>query len=163
RMTESIVGAIEPSIRLAEIERARRKRPDKLDAYDLFLRALPHAVANTPADVDKALHLLGEALRLDPNYAVAHAYVAWCPPQRFRDGQSPDDRSAVLRHAEAAIRAGTDDPQALSIAAFAQGHVTRDFASSIALLDQALAMNGNSALTLRFSSIMHAYGEQYDR
>jgi adenylate cyclase len=163
RMTESVVGVIEPSIRLAEIERARQKRPDKLDAYDLFLRALPHAVANTPADVDQALLLLDEALRLDPNYAVAHAYAAWCHQQRFRDGLLPDDRSAVLRHAEAAIRTGRDEPQALSIAAFARGHITHDFAGSIALLDEALAMNGNSAITLRFNAIMHAYNGQYDR
>ncbi len=54
RLTESIVGAIEPSIRRAEIERARRKRPDNLDAYDLYLRALPHAYANTPANTDEA-------------------------------------------------------------------------------------------------------------
>jgi adenylate cyclase len=163
RMTESIVGAIEPSIRLAEIERARHKRPDKLDAYDLFLRALPHAIANTPADVDQALVLLNEALRLDPSYAIAHAYVAWCHQQRFRDEQLPEDRLAVLDHADAGIRNGMDDPQALSIAAFAQGHITRDFANSIALLNQALAMNGNSAITLRFNAIMHAYNEQYDR
>ena len=47
RLTESIVGAIEPSIRRAEIERARRKRPDSLDAYDLYLQAMPHAYMNT--------------------------------------------------------------------------------------------------------------------
>ena len=42
-MTLSVVGAIEPSLRQAEIERAKRKRPENLDAYDLYLRALPHA------------------------------------------------------------------------------------------------------------------------
>jgi TolB-like protein len=62
RLTESIVGAIEPSIRRAEIERARRKRPDSLDAYDIYLRALPHAHANTPANTDEALRLLNQAL-----------------------------------------------------------------------------------------------------
>ena len=97
RLTESIVGAIEPSIRRAEIERARRKRPDRLDAYDLYLRALPHAYANTPADSDAALRLLGEALLLDPNYAAAHAYAAWCHEQRFfRGGFHPEDRTAAL-------------------------------------------------------------------
>src|SRR6195952_2680424 len=40
-MTMSVVGAVEPTLRKAEIERARRKRPDSLDAYDLYLRALP--------------------------------------------------------------------------------------------------------------------------
>src|SRR5262245_23298323 len=163
RMTESIVGAIEPSIRRAEIERARRKRPDRLDSYDLYLRALPHAVANTPADSDQALHLLNEALRLDPDYAVAHAYAAWCHQQRFRNGLLPEDRAAALRHAEAAIRVGMDDPQALSIGAFSQALITHDLANAIKLLDQALEMNGNSALTLRFLSQLCAFSEQYDR
>lgn len=163
RMTESIVGAIEPSVRGAEIERARRKRPDKLDSYDLYLRALPHAVANTPTDGDQALQLLNEALRLDPNYAAAHAYAAWCHQQRFRNGLLPEDRAAALRHAEAAIRGGMDDPQALSIGAFAQALITHDLANAIKLLDQALEMNGNSALTLRFLSQLHAFSEQYDR
>ena len=39
----SVVGAIEPTLRRAEIDPARRKRPDSLDAYDLYLRALPLA------------------------------------------------------------------------------------------------------------------------
>ena len=34
-MTLSVVGAIEPSLRQAEIERVKRKRPENLDAYDL--------------------------------------------------------------------------------------------------------------------------------
>ena len=41
RITASVVGAIQPSILSAEIERARRKRPDSLDAYDCVLRAFP--------------------------------------------------------------------------------------------------------------------------
>ena len=40
-LTLSVIGAIEPSLRRVEIERARRKRPDSLDAWDLYLRALP--------------------------------------------------------------------------------------------------------------------------
>ena len=47
------------------MERARRKRPERLDAYDLYLRALPHAYANKPTDTDEALRLLGEAERLE--------------------------------------------------------------------------------------------------
>jgi adenylate cyclase len=42
RITASVVGAIQPSVRSAEIERSRRKRPESLDAYDLVLRAYPN-------------------------------------------------------------------------------------------------------------------------
>src|SRR6266446_3901458 len=37
-LTMSVIAAIEPTLRQAEIERAKRKRPDSLDAYDLYLR-----------------------------------------------------------------------------------------------------------------------------
>jgi IS5 family transposase len=39
---------VEPTLRQAEIERARRKRPESLDAYDLYLRALPFAYTSLP-------------------------------------------------------------------------------------------------------------------
>jgi adenylate cyclase len=40
-ITISTVAAIEPSLRQAEIERAKRKRPENLGAYDFVLRASP--------------------------------------------------------------------------------------------------------------------------
>ena len=68
QITLDVVGAIEPSVQQAEVERARRKRPENLDAYDHFLRALPHAWANHPAEAVKALEHLDAALRIDPDY-----------------------------------------------------------------------------------------------
>src|SRR5262245_1150017 len=47
RVTERVLGSLLPTVRQAEIERARRKPPASLDAYDYVLRALPHIVANT--------------------------------------------------------------------------------------------------------------------
>src|SRR5207237_9107611 len=40
RVTESVVGAIAPAVEKAEIERAKRKPTDSLDAYDHYLRGL---------------------------------------------------------------------------------------------------------------------------
>jgi adenylate cyclase len=101
---------------------------------------------------------------LDPNYAAAHAYAAWCHQQRFfRSGFHPEDRNAALKHAHIALSNGTDDPQALSIGAFVDAMITHDYESAIGVLDQALEMNGNSALALRFSSMMHAFSERYER
>jgi adenylate cyclase len=163
RLTESIVGALEPTLRRAEIERARSKRPDMLDAYDFYLRALPHGFDNTLPEIAEALRLLTEALRLDPNYAVAHAHACWCHEQRwFRGGFNPDDREAALRHAALAIRLGTNDPQALAIAAFVQANITHEYDSNISILDRALEMNPNSALAFGFSAVALAIVERYD-
>ena len=164
RLTESIVGAIEPSMRRAEIERARGKRPDRLDAYDLFLQALPHAYANTPAATDEALRLLNEFLRLDPKYAAAHAYAAWSTSNgSFAAVSIQRIRSAALEHARIALHLGADDPQALSIGAFVYASMTHDYETALGALDRALEMNGNSALAFGFSALVGAYTERYER
>src|ERR1700740_3240118 len=69
-ITLSVVGAIEPSLRDAEIERVKRKRPDSLDAYDLVLQAQPDVYSGMPDRAAKALILLKRALALDPTYAL---------------------------------------------------------------------------------------------
>jgi len=48
RITEGVVGAIEPFVVPAEIERAKRKRTENLDAYNLYLKALPLAWTRSP-------------------------------------------------------------------------------------------------------------------
>ena len=54
-----------PSMRLAEIGRARRKRPESLDAYDLVLQALPYVSTRRADDATKAIPLIEQALTLD--------------------------------------------------------------------------------------------------
>ena len=94
-LTISVVGVIEPTLRRAEIERARRKRPDSLDAYDLYLRALPFAFTAMPEDADQALTLLEGAIELEPDYAAAHAMIAWCHEQRYLRGGLHEETKAA--------------------------------------------------------------------
>jgi adenylate cyclase len=102
KITAAIVGIIEPNLRRAEIERAQRKRPESLDAYDLYLRALPHLTSVMPEDAGIGMGLLEEALKLDPNYAAAHAYLAWALEMRFyRGGFNEADAVASVLHARA--------------------------------------------------------------
>ena len=164
RLTEQIVGCIEPSVRRAEIERARRKRTESLDAYDLYLRALPHAHTNTPVETDKALQLLERSIELQPDYVAAHGYAAWCYEQRYlRDGFDPADKAAALRHADIALGINSDDPQAMSIGAFVRANLTRDYDAAVEVLDRALALNHNSALAFGFSALVSAHSERHQR
>jgi adenylate cyclase len=78
QITEKVVGVVEPSLQQSEIERSKRKRPENLDAYDLYLRALPRMMSMIPADARIAEGFLEDALKLDPNYPAAHALIAWC-------------------------------------------------------------------------------------
>jgi len=164
RLIERIAGIVEPSIRRAEIERSRRKRPESLDAYDLYLRALPHAHSNSPSETDMALRYLADSLRLDPDYMPSHAYAAWCHEQRyFRYGFHAEDRHDALMHADIALSVNCDDSKSLSIAAFVRANLTRDYDSAVEILDRALAMNANSALAFGFSSLVAAHSERHAR
>jgi TolB-like protein/class 3 adenylate cyclase len=154
-ITLSVVGYIEPSLRQAEIERAKRKRPDSLDAYDLYLRALPYAMVFMPGDADKALPLLRQSLELEPGFAAAHAAAAWCYEQRYlRGGLDPADKAAALDNARAALEAGADDAATLATAGFVIGLVDHDYDTAMNAIDRGLAMTPSSALALSLGSVV---------
>ncbi len=164
RFAEYVTGVIEPSIRRAEIERARLKPPHNLSAYDLYLRALPLVLSNSLSETGKALQLLNASLQLDPEYMPAHGYAAWCHEQHyFRNGFDPADKLAALKHATVALGVHCENPQALSIAAFVRANLTRNYDDAIEVLDRALALNCNSPLTLGFSSLVSAHSERHER
>jgi adenylate cyclase len=158
KVAVSVTGVIEPTLRQTEIERARRKRPDSLDAYDLYLRALPYAFAAMPGDADKALALLGKAIELEPDYAAAHAIIAWCHEQRYlRGGMHEETRIAALHHARHAIAAGGDDAAALATGGFVIAVAGRDFETALSAFDRSFALSSSCAFTLGFSSIVRAW------
>jgi adenylate cyclase len=163
-ITLNVVGAIEPSLRDAEIERVKRKRPDSLDAYDLVLRAIPHVYAAMPEEAAKAVPLLERALALEANYATAHGLLAWCHEILFvRAGLKEENRVAAIRHARAAITDGRDDATALTLGAFAIGMVEHDRVTAIEAFERALALSPSSAFTLFLGCIVLVYAGEAER
>ena len=77
QITDRVVGILEPSLRKSEIERSRRERTESLDAYDLYLRSLPYLTPMSPANAEIAAGFLRDALRINPDYAAAHAFLAF--------------------------------------------------------------------------------------
>jgi adenylate cyclase len=78
RITASIVGAIEPKLRHAEIARARSKPTESVDAYDLFLRAVALNTTRKQDDNKEALRLLYRATEIDKHYGAAYALAGYC-------------------------------------------------------------------------------------
>jgi adenylate cyclase len=154
----SVAGVIEPTLRQAEIERARRKRPDSLDAYDLYLRALPYAFTPMPEDADKALLLLGKAIELEPDYAAANAIIAWCHEARYlRGGMQEETRLTAVHHARLAIAGGSDDAAALAVAGFVIAVCGSDYETALAAFDRSFALSSSLAAALGFSSVVRAW------
>ncbi|MGE5146378.1 MAG: winged helix-turn-helix domain-containing tetratricopeptide repeat protein [Candidatus Eiseniibacteriota bacterium] len=160
----SVVGAIEPSLRRAEIERVKRKRPESLDAYDLVLQTQPDVFSGMPDRVMRALVLLEQALKLDPNYALAHAFAAMCHHSLFlRAGLLEENRAASIQHARAAIVHGQDDALALTFAGFSIGMDGHDHAAAFTTLEAALAISPSSALTYIVGGVMFGWAGEAER
>jgi TolB-like protein len=160
----SVVGAIEPNLRDAEIDRVKRKRPDSLDAYDLVLQAIPHVYVGTPAEVTKALPLLEQSLALEANYAGAHGLLAWCHQVLLmRAGYKEQDRTVAIRHGRTALACGRDDATALAMGAFVIGLVEHDRVTAIEAFERALALSPSSAFALFLGCIVLAYAGDAER
>jgi adenylate cyclase len=153
-ITLSTVGAIEPSLRDAEIERVKRKRPENLGAYDLVLQALPHAVAAMPEEAWVAVPLLERALTLEPDYGLAHGYLSLCFEVIFARGGFVDQEigAAATRHAHAAITHGRDDATALALGAFTVALVEHDRRAAIEAFETALALSPSCSIAFMFGS-----------
>jgi TolB-like protein/Tfp pilus assembly protein PilF len=163
-LTMSVVAAIEPSLRQAEIERVKRKRPDNLDSYDLVLRAIPHVYPAMPDEAAKALPLLDSALNMEPDYALAHGFAAWSHEILFaRGGMREENRLGAVRHAHAAIAHGRDDAIALSLGGFAIGLVAHDREAARQAFEAALALSPSCALTYNLGSVVMVFGGDADR
>lgn len=159
RLTEAIVGAILPNIRATEIERARRKRPDSLDAYDCVMRAMPAVWLNEPETALQALELLERAMSLDPNYALAKSLASWCYSQQVTYLRSPDPqrtRERAIALAEEAARLDSDDPLVLTTLAAAYT-LARRLDRAAPLMEKALRLDPNSAWAWQRSGWLHMY------
>jgi TolB-like protein/Flp pilus assembly protein TadD len=163
RVASSVVGAIEPRLRLSEIERASRKPTESLGAYDLYLRALARFHRYTEKSLGEAVALLQQALAIDPSCAPAAALVAWCRWLQRVQGWgalSDDDIAAAVRLARQALEAGRDDPDTMCQAAFALFFFAGETALARAVLDRALTLNPNAASAWMTKGWLHAMRNQ---
>jgi TolB-like protein len=163
-ITVAVVGAIEPSLRAAEIEHVKRKRPDSFDAYDLVLRALPEVYTCMPAGAAKSLAFIERALVIEPSYALAHGVAAWAHEILFvRDGMQEENRRGAIEHAHAAITNGRSDPMALTFGAFSVAIVEHDRMAAFDAFEEALKLCPSCAPAYIFGSAPLSFAGQSER
>lgn len=160
KITKSVIGLIEPRIRKAEIERARRKRPDNLDAWDLYVQSMPLVYAANVAGYTTAIDLLDRALALEPRYGPAMALASWAHEKRTTfGGTAPpgiDDAELALAFAQRALDVDPDDALAMALFGWERVLFRGDYAG-LELCTRALDLNPNNKVVLDLAAVANIF------
>jgi TolB-like protein len=147
-VTSSVVGAISPKLEQAEIDRAKRKPAESLDAYDYYLRGMAHLHEGSRTSIDDALHLFNRAIDLDSEFSATYGMAAWCYNLRRWNWWLADpakEAAETERLARKAVALGRDDAVALCTGGFTLGFVAGEHEFGARCIERALALNPNLA------------------
>jgi len=144
-VTRSIVAMLPGRIEAAAFDRASRKTPQSLEAYDYFLQGkFCHHLENPDANREAEDHF-DRSIERDPRFASAYAWIACTLGQawnaEFRP-RTPELFQAMTKYVETAARLDDNDTECHRIfcrLALTQG----EFAKSEHHLERALALNPN--------------------
>jgi adenylate cyclase len=146
-VTATIVAAIAPEVGNIERERAQRKPPGSLDAWDLYQRGLAAAHLSTEAGISSAAELFDRVNEADPTFAPAFAMAANVRTRIVKHFM-PDDRAELLEQAQKkafiAVQLDPRDPMGL----LHDGQVDSMFGrhdAAISKGEEAVALNPNDA------------------
>jgi TolB-like protein/class 3 adenylate cyclase len=146
QVAASVVGAIAPSLTQAEMERAKRKPTNSLDAYDYYLRGLTALWQYTKDGTEQACGLFERSVALDPQFAPAYAVLAGTINLRKSWGWSTDpaaDASRAIAYAKSALRLGRQDAFVLAQSAVV---LFDEVELADSLLDEAIRLDPNGML-----------------
>src|SRR5262249_7052648 len=152
----SVVGAVAPQLQQAEIERAKRKPTESLDAYDLFFRGMANLYQWTLEGTNEALRLFHRAVELDPDFASAYGAAAYCHVWRKVNGWSVNyeqEMGEARRLARRAVDLGQDDAVALAFGGYTLARPGGDVEGAAAFIDRALTLNPNLAAAWHYSGL----------
>jgi TolB-like protein/DNA-binding SARP family transcriptional activator len=160
RLSEMIVRKVAPYLHAAEMNRIRVKRPDSLEAYDLFLRAQDNMHNSSRSVFETSEALFDAAIAKDPHYAAALAWRAYWHVLRVGQGWSPDPADDAMQadgFARTAIECNTVEPMALAVHGHVASYLYKDFDLAFRRFEAALRINANAAPAWLWSAAAHAW------
>lgn len=155
-----MVAQLDPELLLREGQRRMHKPPADPTAYDLFLQAIPSVFRLDESGYRKASELLQAAVALDPDFAPAHAWLAYWNVLLVGQGWSADIEQVIAAAGEAAARAVALDPfdaRALSTAGHVNAYLYGRVEEARAMHAQAVSLNPNLPIAWVFSGWTEIY------
>jgi adenylate cyclase len=142
-ITLHVAGTLAANVTRLEQQRALAKRPENLDAYDLVLRGRAALLRWTRSGNREARQLFEQALRLDPNYAAAYAWLGLAYHYMATLGWTEFPDETLARAEEVARKALSLDPEsAPAYQVLSSLHSIRlQYELALVETDRALALN----------------------
>ena len=147
-ITDSIVAALEPAVGRAEMQRAQRKKPENLDAWDHYQQGLWSLSKVTESDLVRAREMFEKSSVADPNFASPLAGIGLLGFLEVTMGFAPDRAQVLEASHEAALRAvrlDELDPFSLTAHGYMLG-LAGAFDAGIASAERAVKLNPSFAL-----------------
>ncbi len=104
-VTNNIVTALKVKLTKAERNNLMRRYTSSVEAYDYFLQGYQQLLTRSKEGAYNALELFDKAIELDPNFARAHAMLAWTHARMAFDGWSDSPMDSLATARELAITA----------------------------------------------------------
>ncbi len=145
-VTHQIVSALAVKLEEDEHKRLARKGTKNVDAYDHLLRGMENLDHLSKEACEDALRMFQKSVRLDPDYALAFALLAWTHLVQWMLGWTKDHASLEqsLQMAQKAV--ALDD--SLAEAHWVLGNVylwQKEYEKAILQLETAISINKNDA------------------
>ncbi len=158
-LAQGIVGAAQSRLLVAESGRASRKPTNKLDAWGNLVKARITMYAYRRQDMDAAEPFVRRALKIQPDYAPAHALLSLILAWRFYNGDWSEENLEVARTsaglAARALELEANNPTVLVDIGYAYSWLGL-FVRAAALTERALKLHPNSALNCSITGAMLA-------
>ena len=163
QIAESVIGAIEPRLYVAEHERFQSRAPGSLDAWGFAMKAMPYVWTwGSAPELELAERLLTKATDIDPDYPRANCLLAWALAARVMLGLADPDALPIARDmAQRAIRSDPEDPWTHFAAGFVH-MASRHFDQAVAALTEAITLNPSFAFAHVILGCTYGYGGMPD-
>lgn len=160
RIAIRVASAIAPHLRERELNRALRKHPDSMTAYDVTLQALDLFYRMDRSSVQQARELLEQAITHDPGYAPAYSQLASLRMRWIGQGWSENemaDRAAAASAARMAVERDRSDALGLAIYGHLQSYLLKNYEVAQNYLERALTAGPSCAWAWAYSSLTCGY------
>lgn len=147
-ITERVLGAVQPTVFLAEMDRARRKHPKSLDAYEMCMKGWAYEVRMDKSSLEEARICFQKAIDLDDGIAQAHAGLAGLNFWQATLGWSDNFEHSLdeaLRAAQRAVDIDETDAMAHAYVGLVSIFVGR-LDSAPAEIDRAIELSPNNSI-----------------